>query len=453
MTSVFRPREDLIASERITGQQKKKVNTIAIFHLSVKTVSRRTGRSSIAAAAYRAGEKIVNTYDGTIHDFSKKTGVVHSEIILPDNAPQEYTNRSMLWNAVEQSENRKDARTAREIEIALPNELTLQEQIALTREYVIDNFVDAGMCADVSIHAGHKHKRSEEAESEYDKDIKASNPHAHIMLTTRPVDEHGFTQNKTSARRWNKRENVLQWRENWAKTCNREFEEKGLDERIDHRSLKDQGKAQQPSIHLGAAAHSMEQRGIQTERGDFNREVVAENEIGKSLVELNQEIGRLNLQLSVAQQQQRETIRAKNKELTTKIRHLKADSADIAEYQEAIDDNEKKFEELVAQLDKTGFSDDKEKRNIERKMFSIRYSKEQAEQGLMRKYGIAKEEIPAKLKELAEETEATTREQGDFTVLMRNIETPEEPAMRELNGKDVPDYTEERKLQTQIRTR
>ena len=426
------------------------MTVIAIYHLSVKTISRNLGRSSVGAVAYRAGEKIINEYDGITHDYTQKTGIVHSEIILPENAPQEYKNRSVLWNAVEQSEKRKDARTAREIEIALPNELNLQEQITLVRGYVKENFVDEGMCADISFHAGHKHKRSGEEGSEHDKDIKASNPHVHIMLTTRPITERGFSEKKN--RRWDKRENVLQWRENWAKACNKEFEKKGLNVRIDQRSLKDQGKTQRPTIHLGAAAHAMEQRGIQTERGNFNREVAA----------LNRDIDKLQSRLDEAQRQQTtekniyrqggddveytQEIREKNEELRKKIRHLKADIKDIDEYQKAIIENERKFEALVAELQRSEHI--KEQSHIERKMFSVRYSKEQAEQSLMRKYGIAKDQIPAKQKELADEIKTATQKQENFAQLLRQIHEP-----RETDEKNTPDHTKERELQAQTRVR
>ena len=147
---------------------------MAIYHLHVGIISRKSGRSSVAAAAYRAGEKIRNEHDGTMHDYSRKTGVVYSEILLPKNAPPEFEDRAILWNTVEKSEKRCDARTAREVEIALPKDFDLQENIELVREYVKENFVSAGMCADFAIHNNGD-----------------SNPHAHILLTTRHVDGAG----------------------------------------------------------------------------------------------------------------------------------------------------------------------------------------------------------------------------------------------------------------------
>lgn len=125
---------------------------MAIYHLHAQIIKRSSGRSAVAAAAYRAGEKLHNEYDGITHDYTRKTGVIHTEIMLPENAPREYAERSTLWNAVEKSEKRCDAQTARELDIALPCELDRQEQIELMRDYIKENFVDKGMCADFAVH-------------------------------------------------------------------------------------------------------------------------------------------------------------------------------------------------------------------------------------------------------------------------------------------------------------
>ena len=125
---------------------------MAIYHLSIKVISRGKGKSAVAAAAYRAGETITNEYDGITHSYERKGGVVHTEIMLPDHAPAEYTDRAVLWNAVEKVERYKTAQLAREIEIALPAELSREQNIALARRYVKDFFVHRGMCADVCIH-------------------------------------------------------------------------------------------------------------------------------------------------------------------------------------------------------------------------------------------------------------------------------------------------------------
>ena len=149
--------------------------TIAIYHCSIKIISRGKGKSAVAAAAYRSGEKITNEWDGETHDYTRKGGVVHSEIMLPPHAPPSFSDRSTLWNSVEEIEKSKDAQLAREVEIALPVELSREEQTRLVRDYCSSQFVSKGMCADFNIH-----------------DTGSGNPHAHIMLTMRPLDEKGI---------------------------------------------------------------------------------------------------------------------------------------------------------------------------------------------------------------------------------------------------------------------
>lgn len=147
---------------------------MAIYHCSIKIISRGKDKSAVAAAAYRSGETLTNEYDGVTHDYTRKGGIVHTEILLPDHAPAEYADRSLLWNAVEKIEKAKNAQLAREIEIALPQKLTIEHSISLVREYVKEQFVNAGMCADFAIH-----------------DKQDGNPHAHIMLTMRPIEQGG----------------------------------------------------------------------------------------------------------------------------------------------------------------------------------------------------------------------------------------------------------------------
>ena len=260
---------------------------MALYHLSIKIISRGKGRSAVAAAAYRADERIVNEHDGIIHDYTRKGGVVHTEILLPDNAPTEYADRAVLWNAVEKVEKAKNAQLAREIEIALPRELTREQNISLAREYVKRNFVDAGMCADICIH-----------------DKNGENPHDHIMLTMRPFNEDrtwGDKQKKEyvldrngdkiydktkrqyecksiPATDWNDQTKAEEWRAAWADAVNAELERDNHAERVDHRSYERQGIEQIPTVHLGVAAHQMEKRGIRTERGDINREIRVSNQ-------------------------------------------------------------------------------------------------------------------------------------------------------------------------------
>jgi len=212
----------------------------------------------VDAAAYRSGQDLGGEGDEITHDYTRKGGVVHKEILLPEGAPEEYKDRQTLWRAVEARERRRDARLAREIEVALQIEFDLEEQKALLREYIRENFVDKGMIADVSLH-----------------NKGDGNPHAHIMLTTRHVTPDGFGGKN---RDWDKEAELVKWRENWAKINNRKFEEKGLDERIDHRTLKAQGIDREPTIHLGYEAAALEHKGIRTEKGDINREIKRRNE-------------------------------------------------------------------------------------------------------------------------------------------------------------------------------
>lgn len=236
---------------------------MAIYHCSIKIISRGKGRSAVAAAAYRAGEKITSEYDGTIHDYTRKGGVVHTEILLPDHAPAGFTDRAVLWNAVEKIEKAKNAQLAREIELALPVELTREQNISLVREYVNRHFVAAGMCADICIH-----------------DKSGGNPHAHIMLTMRPFEqtgEWGAKQKKeyifdrdgnkiydpkkrqykcksVPATDWNEQTRAEEWRAAWADCVNSALERGNHTGRIDHRSYARQGKDQIPTVHLGVAA-------------------------------------------------------------------------------------------------------------------------------------------------------------------------------------------------------
>ena len=245
----------------------------------------------MAAAAYRSGEKLVNEWDGMTHDYTRKGGVVHTEIMLPSHAPPEFQDRSTLWNSVEQIEKSSDAQLAREIEVALPVELSRAEQLALVRSFVKDNFVDAGMCADFAIH-----------------DKGTGNPHAHIMLTIRPIREDGkwgakcrkvydldgqgqripdgkggWKNHREDTTDWNQRGNAEKWRAAWAAYTNRALEAAGRPERIDHRSYKRQGVDKIPTVHMGPAASQMERRGIATEKGNINREIAADNKLLKEI--------------------------------------------------------------------------------------------------------------------------------------------------------------------------
>ena len=264
---------------------------IAIFHCPIQIIKRSRGRSVVEAAAYRSGEKLTNEWDGRTHDYIRKRGIVHTEIILPENAPKEFADRSTLWNSVEMSEKSSDAQLAREVEVALPNELDREEQLALVRAFVKETFVDAGMCADVAIH-----------------DKGDGNPHAHILLTLRPLNpdgtwgakcqkvyeldadgnrisdgKGGWKNHRENTTDWNDKGNAEKWRAAWAAHMNKALEAKGVTARVDHRSYKRQGVDKIPSIHMGVAAMRMEKRGVRTIKGDFNRAIAADNKLLKEL--------------------------------------------------------------------------------------------------------------------------------------------------------------------------
>lgn len=245
---------------------------IAIYHFHVKMVSRGKGKSAVGKAAYISGEKIKNEYDNMIHDYRKKKEIVHKEILLPDNAPQKFKKRSVLWNAVEKSETRKNSQTARDIDAALPVELSRAEQVDLVRNFCNQCFVSSGMCVDFAIH-----------------DKGDGNPHVHILLTTRHVDENGFT---TKDRSWNDRDLLKLWRECWADWCNHKLHSVS-DERIDYRSYAEQGIEKVPQLHLGTAACAIEKKGFKTDKGSRNRKIQLEN--------TDAEIERLKFQISSLQ--------------------------------------------------------------------------------------------------------------------------------------------------------
>jgi len=152
---------------------------MSIYHCSIKIISRRGGRSAVASAAYRAGEKLINEETGLVHDFTHKSGVIMSEIILPDRAPEEYSDRQSLWNEVQKTEKRTDAQFAREVEVAFPVEMSREEQVECVRNYIRQNFTSRGMIADWALH-----------------DKGDGNPHAHILLTVRGLDENGKWDSK-----------------------------------------------------------------------------------------------------------------------------------------------------------------------------------------------------------------------------------------------------------------
>lgn len=244
----------------------REVIPIAIYHWNIGIVSRGKGKSAVAAAAYRSGEKFTNEWDGMTHDYTRKGGVVHTEIMLPPHAPPSFSDRSALWNSVELYEKAGNAQLAREIDAALPIELSREEQIRLVREYCSSQFVSRGMCVDYAIH-----------------DTDSGNPHCHIMLTMRPLDERGawaakskkeydldengerirlpsgrYKTHKVDLTGWNDKDNTLLWRKAWADFTNDFLERNGSPERIDHRSNAERGIDEIPTVHMGVAACQME---------------------------------------------------------------------------------------------------------------------------------------------------------------------------------------------------
>ena len=233
---------------------------MAIYHLSARIVSRKSGRSAVAAAAYRAGERLEEDSSGITHDYTRKEGVEHSEILRPEGAPLWVMNRSALWNAVELIERRRDAQLAREVEIGLPIELDAASQVELLREYVQRAFVVHGMVADCAIHRD-----------------DPNNPHAHILLTTRRVSEQGFGRKERS---WNDRARLMDWRRGWEEVTNQHLARAGLAVRIDHRTLKAQGLSLEPGRKIGVGLER--QRDLKlpnriVERVAEQREIAREN--------------------------------------------------------------------------------------------------------------------------------------------------------------------------------
>ena len=308
---------------------------IAIYHLEAKVITRGTGRSAVAAAAYMSCSRIYNDYDGVTHDYTRKRGLIYEQVFLSDNAPKEWSDRSVLWNAVEEVEKTKDSRLSRELVIALPVEFDLSVWERMLQEYIKCNFVNRGMCADLCIH-----------------DTDGHNPHAHIMLTVRPLnkdgtwqrktekeylcvrngEERGFTsaeyktaqnygwekqylykigkkkeylppskaeglervnkypkstkygrQNPISAA-WNSEETLLEWRERWASLVNSYFRELEIDKTIDHRSFRARGIKKQPTVHVGVSGFAIFKKKRYCDRYELNRLIRQDNQFIDDIV-------------------------------------------------------------------------------------------------------------------------------------------------------------------------
>ncbi|MBI1198690.1 MAG: Ti-type conjugative transfer relaxase TraA [Phenylobacterium sp.] len=234
---------------------------MAIYHFSAKVISRAKGSSAVAAAAYRSASRLHDERLDRAHDFSAKTGVVHSEVMLPEGAPERWRDRETLWNEVEAREVRKDAQLAREVEFAIPRELSQRDGVALARSFVQREFVDKGMLADLNVHW----------------DVGAdgeAKPHAHVMLALRAAGPEGFGG---KVRDWNATDRLVGWREAWAEHANRRLAELGIEARIDARALKDQGIDLEPQNKIGASGARREIHGEAAERAEDHRAIARRN--------------------------------------------------------------------------------------------------------------------------------------------------------------------------------
>ncbi len=234
---------------------------MAIYHFSAKVISRAAGSSAVASAAYRSASRLADERLGRHHDFSNKPGVVHSEVLLPEGAPEELGDRATLWNTVEAGEVRRDAQLAREVEFAIPHEMSQAQGIELARDFVQREFVDQGMVADLNVHWAMG------ADG-------LSRPHAHVMLTMREVDEHGFGK---KVRDWNKTECLREWREHWAEHVNERLAALDIDARVDHRSFAQQGIDLEPQHKIGAAGFRRFESGEEAERVEDHLRIAREN--------------------------------------------------------------------------------------------------------------------------------------------------------------------------------
>lgn len=258
------------------------------FDISIRSLG--TNAPAVTGAAYISCSKLFSEYRGQTENYTyKQRELVHSEIMLPGNAPREYFDRQTLWNSVDMFEKQCTAQVARRIVMALPREIPMEQNIEMVREYCQKNFVDKGMCCDFAIH---------------DPDPPGHNPHAHVMLTMRSIDEHGkwmpkckkvydldqngerirlpsgrWKSHKENLHDWNDKGNAELWRESWEAIQNRYLERNDRTERVSLRSLEDQGIERQPTVHMGPAVTAMERKGIETNIGNLNREIREANRL------------------------------------------------------------------------------------------------------------------------------------------------------------------------------
>ena len=377
---------------------------MAIYHLEAKVIGRRSGRSAVAASAYMSCSKILNDYDDVLHDFTRKRGLVWEHIFLPENVPQQWQDRSELWNAVERAEKTKDSRLARELVVALPVELGKEQWVNLLTDYIQSNFVTDGMCADVAIH-----------------DTDGHNPHAHIMLTVRPLDDKGKWQYKTEKEylcklggeekgftaaeflqakaqswekqyqyyvgkkkvymppseaeqhgyeraskypkstkygrqnpitaRWNSDEQLVVWRENWALTTNKYLDEANRsDAHIDHRSHAARGIDDQPTIHEGYVAQAMERRGLIADRCELNRQIKADNAVLLELKAAFTKISQAVKNTVPALAEAMESLREKAIIINYHIRHTQIGKRSVSDFLKGLKAAYESYKGIVKQI-------------------------------------------------------------------------------------------------------
>ncbi|MFY1027838.1 MobQ family relaxase [Actinobacillus seminis] len=260
------------------------------FHFSIDIISRGKGKSAVASAAYISGEKIKNEWDGITHDYTRKERVLHKDILLPKNIPKEFKDRSYLWNSVELNEKANNSQLARQFIIALPKELSIEENKKLIEDFININLVKEGMIVDYAIH---------------DESSKGNeNIHAHLLAIMRPINEKGEWQAKSKKEyildengekilskngkpktrkieltTWNDKGNAEKWRESFASICNKYLEKNNIEKRVDHRSFERQESDYLPTIHLGYKASALEKKGIKTDKGNYNREIKKYNSL------------------------------------------------------------------------------------------------------------------------------------------------------------------------------
>ena len=240
---------------------------MAIYHFDVSITKRAQGQSAVAKAAYNSRSQLTDVRTGKKYDYSHKCDLAYSAILLPANAPLWASNREDLWRQAELAEKRKDSQTARQIVLALPRELSLEQNIELVRSFVELECASLGMAADINLH---------EMKERLSNNPENHNPHAHILLTMREFEGDDFAAKKN--RSWNKKQLIADWRVAWQNHANAALEKAGSDARIDHRSLEAKGSELIPQIHLGSAAISMQQRGIVTEKIELYNSISATNQ-------------------------------------------------------------------------------------------------------------------------------------------------------------------------------